>query len=513
MSPIRTAVPYACTAAALALMTPDDDTKEQAPKALLETARYAQLAGTWIDAARLTEIALLARAQLLTDPFDFDKYPDLKAHNGNAILELAAIRSFWPDVEPLVKDSHNRTDWYEDLAEVVDELGAYPATEDDIQTQARGTLAGPILSDLGPTRIIDFKALGIRWILEFNNDTTTVLTAEAFCAVLQIVLADLALRHPVLIEATVRIRVDVRSGAGKDAYDIDINDSEPEISALAHIPIGPDDPEVRDPSLISLCLQLIHAVHVRPPEDLQALLEPMFRDGLGHKVSVGRPYEEAAALLDDAHYERCAAAARPASSATFRPAVKEHLGPSTRLGPGYDQASSLAAVTERYGVANETLRYTLPRLLADGNGRATIERLRNEGWLDWQILAILVNVAMNWRLHRDGILPHQAAPADVMRLIREPETEESEPIPLDWFSGEQLAMNIAMLPATVGQRWHLRPRQQETQHDTVRDLVVRRYGFAVDDVPHLDLLDCVDQDGKLLPLIGDAGAGADTQGS
>ena len=190
-----------------------------------------------------------------------------------------------------------------------------------------------------------------------------------------------------------------------------------------------------------------------------------------------------------------------------------HLGPSARLGAGYDQAASLEAISERYAVANETLRYTLPRLLADHDGRATIVRLRNDGWLDWQILAILVNVLMNWRLHRDGITPQLATPAQLRDLIHESETEESEPIPLEWFSGEQLAASIAMNPTIVAQRWRLRPRQQEPGHDTIRDLVVRRYRFAEDDVPHLDLLRCVDESGRLLPLLGGAGAGEETQSS
>jgi hypothetical protein len=232
----------------------------------------------------------------------------------------------------------------------------------------------------------------------------------------------------------------------------------------------------------------------------------MFKAGLAHKVSIGRPYEETAALLDAAHYERCAAIARPESSAAFRPFAREHLGPSARLGAGYDQAASLEAISERYAVANETLRYTLPRLMADDDGRGTIERLRSEGWLDWQILAILVNVAMNWRLHRDGILPQLSTRADITRLIREPETETSEPIPLEWFSGEQLALSIAMNPAIVGQRWRLRPRQQESGHDTTRALLVRRYRFAEDDVLHRDLLKCIDDGGNLLPLLGDTAA-------
>jgi hypothetical protein len=497
---------YACTAAALAVTTPDDDVKEQTPKALLEVAGYAQRAGTWVDAAGLTEIALLARAQLLPDPFDFDKHPDLSLHHGNAALELAAVRAFWPDVEPILQAAHHLTDWFDDVADIVTQHAAsYTMTEEEVQAQASEALAGPILADLGPTRTVDFQALGVRWILEFDNDRRTVLTTEAFTAVLQIVLADLALHHPVLIEATVRIRV-VVDDTDSDTCEIDIDESAADIVAVATIPAASDDLAARTPAIVSLCFQLLHAVHVRPPDDLQAVIEPMFKAGLAQKVAVGRPYEETADLLDDTHYRRCADAHRPASSATFQPSVREPLGPSTQPGAGYDQAEALSAIRERYEVANDTLRYTLPRLLMDEGTRQMIEQLRADGWLDWQILAILVNVALNWRLKRDRIQPQLATKADMIRLIREPESESSPRIPLEWFGGDQLAMNTAMCPITCAQAWRLRPRQREPGRDSFRDLLVRRYRFAQDDISHLDLLASLDADGRLLSFLDDTAA-------
>src|SRR4051794_34885251 len=42
--------------------------------------------------------------------------------------------------------------------------------------------------------------------------------------------------------------------------------------------------------------------------------------------------------------------------------------------------------------------HPLPRLLADDDGRAAIERFRVEGWLDWRILTILVTVTMSVRV-------------------------------------------------------------------------------------------------------------------
>lgn len=35
----------------------------------------------------------------------------------------------------------------------------------------------------------------------------------------------------------------------------------------------------------------------------------------------------------------------------------------------------------------------------------------------------------------------------------------------------------------------------------MRDLLTRRYRYAVDDIPHRDLLDCLDEEGNLLPFL------------
>jgi hypothetical protein len=493
---------YACTAAVMGMMSDDTDVKQHVPKALLEAARHAQQAGTWVDAAALTEVALIARAQLLTDPFDYDKYPELAEHETNATLELSGIRTFWPELEPLIGAAHNTSDWYERLVEVVEYADAgFNLTEEEFQARAAEQLAGPVLGDVGPTRVIDFQALGVRWIFEFDNDRTTALTVEGFVAVLQVILADIAPMNPVFINSTVRVTVDVMPGVSVDVGSIDIDDSEPEIVARAVLSDALDDLDARSRSVIAMCYQLLHAVHVRPPADLQDLLEPLLKGGLVHKVLVGRPYEETAALLDDDHYNRCAAAARPLSSDAFRPFEREHLAPSTAAGPGYDRDEALQAIRQRYEVANDTLRYTLPRLLADEGSRATIVRLREAGWLDWQILVALMNAAMNWRMQQVGIRPGVGDPAQLMKLAREPETAGSPKVPLSVFADNVIDMHAYMQTVTVARRWNLCGRQEAPGEEAMRDLLTRRYRYAVDDIPHRDLLDCIDEDGNLLPLI------------
>ena len=175
----------------------------------------------------------------------------------------------------------------------------------------------------------------MRWIFTYRNERTSVLAAEGLVATLQALLADIALHHPVLIKSTIHVNIDVIGDATDDVNEVEIDDSEPELFADVTLSADFTGSEARGRFLIATCFQLLHAVHVRPPADLHALIEPMFKAGLSHKLFIGRPYEEAAGLLDDAHYARCAAALRPESSAQFMPAAPAPLAASTRVGAGY----------------------------------------------------------------------------------------------------------------------------------------------------------------------------------
>jgi hypothetical protein len=250
-----------------------------------------------------------------------------------------------------------------------------------------------------------------------------------------------------------------------------------------------------------MCFQLLDVVHARLFTELQDLMGPMFIDGLPHKLSMGRPYEDAADLLPAEHYERCAAASRPASSASFEPTEAASLAASTARGTGYDQDESLQAIRERYEVAYTTLRYTFPRLLGAEDTRATIVRLREAGWLDWQILVTLVNVAWNWRMKEAGIQIGVGDPSKALSLARQPETPDSPEMPLDIFSDTEVDIHAQIQAASVAQLWNLQGRTESRIEGAMRDLLTRRYQFMVDDVPHRDILDSVDENGNLIPFV------------
>ncbi|WP_343904623.1 hypothetical protein [Nocardioides aquiterrae] len=492
---------YACSAAAMASQSADTALLAHVPAAFFEAVQATQLGGCWIDAAGLTEVALIAQSALVTDPFDYDKHPEVETAELNELMELVAVHGFWPELESLFEAAHPMTGWYQHLAEMLEAPeNQMPLDEGRFQELAVAQFAGPVLGDLGPQRTIDFKALGVRWVFKFANDRSTVLTAEGFCAAFQVLLADIARYEPVLIRSTVRATITVPIGASHAVDDVEIDDFEPEIKA--HITLSADAEAFDDigPALVATAFQLLGPVHVRPDADLQALLEPLFRDGLPHKVTVARPYQDAADLLDDNHFDRCAAATRPASSDGYTPIENDHLLASTKTGPGYDQSEALELIRQRYEVAEEGWRYSIANLLADERGYAAIEALRNDGWLDWQILVAIVNVGMNWRLRESGI-PIAAAGAQLAREIaRQPEAEAGPHLPIGMLLDE-LDLHVALQTSSVAKRWGLRSRNEATGEWAMRDLLCRRYRYATDDVAHQDLLEALAPDGTLLSLL------------
>lgn len=501
---------YACTAAAIALTHGDEETREHAPRALLEAAQYMQHAGAWADAAGLTEVAVLARSQHLPDPFDFEKYPDLHGVCVTQALGVTAVRKYWPELEAVIREAHWSTDWYQMVEDIVAGAGAkYAMTEDEYQKQAAEQLAGPVFADLGTERLIDFRALGVRWIFTFANDRTTVMVGEAICAAFQVFLADIALRHPVIINSTVHVTVDVRDDADHTVDDFTLDDSRSELRAHITMSSDTEDSEAHARSIMTACFQLIDTVHVGRADDLKATMEPMYIDGLPHKLVMGRTYPDAADLLKPEHYERCAAADRPATSAKFEPAEHDALAPSTEPGPSYDHDESLQAIHRRYEHAYTVMRYTYPRLLADPTIRDEIIRFRNDGWLDWQVLSILANLKWNWRMRQAGIHFGVGDPTEALRLAREAETEQSPLVPLEAFNGEELSINTRVMTATIAQSWGLHGRTERRDEHAMRDLLTRRFEFGTDDVPHRDILGCLDADGNLLPFVDERDPGAE----
>ena len=474
---------YACVAVTIASQSPARDLQGQVPSALFEAAQSAHMAGCWVDAAAFSEVALLAHNSLASHAFDTTRHPELASQNANELMALLAIRAFWPDLEVLLRNAHPKTDWYEDLAEQASSPEAkMPYDEDEFQGLAGNQFHGPVLSDLGPHRVIDFAALGVRWLFTFENTHDSVLAAEGFVAAFQVFLADAARFHPVIIRSEVQVSISVNPG--EDG--LLVQQSGEVIVAQLTLSASASELDALSRSLVATSLQLLAEVHARPPADLMLLLDSMMRGGITHKVLSGRPYAEAADFLSSNHYEKCAESKRPESSDSFVPAVHESLASSTRQGSGYDKSHALERIERRYSAA-ESWRLSFDDFVADRRGLAAIKKLQEDGWRDWQILMTFQNVGLNWRARREPSELSSLTSTQMYELATRPEKDSDSRVPVD-FVLDHLDENLLIQTITVARSWGVQSSGEQLGSGNLRDLLTRRYSFAVDDIPHPGLL-------------------------
>jgi hypothetical protein len=133
------------------------------------------------------------------------------------------------------------------------------------------------------------------------------------------------------------------------------------------------------------------------------------------------------------------------------------------------------------------LQSTLPALRTDIQFHETVRSLRAEGWLDWQILLAVFNLAKNARLS-PIIAPHSSEEQKRLRKrFLEPEPP-GDPIPPQVFMAQRLRDVAAItLPSTLVNHWHLVLRQNPVDQAALSRLLAVRYMYGQDDAPHADL--------------------------
>ena len=497
---------YALAAAGIAITSEETQLQDIGPDALADAVHYGHAAGAWGDALALANLAVIAHGSLAEDAYDPEAHPDLERLDFHTMIVLLAAERFRPDTLPVLRAALGDTSYMQDL--LVNGLDvvrpAFAFSEEAFTEHADQQLAGRPFSDLGPRRTLTFAALGTTWRITCGNDRRNVLAAERFAAAAQIVLVELAHRDPVFLPQ--EVHVELLTGtrlAGRDPVRFKPSNERTECSVVLQPFTNSTDEEELRIDLSATLVYLLARLSARPDNEFMLMVEHAFREGLTHKLHVARPYDDVANLLGDAHYDALAGVSMQPFPGVHVPVPGSELQLPATAGPGYDRDASLENIRENYEFLPGLLNQTLPRALSDPGTATSLQRLREDGWLDWHILVAITNVALNIRAAAAGLLDRPlATQREQQALARTPETADSEPIPLAALTRESLSytMQVAML-AIARRRWRLLSPTQTPNLTAFRALLATRYGWN-DDVPHRDLLsDVLTADGSLRQLI------------
>lgn len=480
---------YALAAATVALATGRTDLGDLVPGAFVEASDYMYRAGAWLDVTAMSSITRLAHAHYAEHAFDFGTHPDLARLESNQAMVLLAAQVHRPALVAWIEQEFARTAFDQDIVPMADYVReAFPASEAELVRRCDEQLAGRPFSDTGLRRTLTFAALGTSWTLTCTNDRLSVLACERLAATVQILMADLALGDPVFVHGDVTVEVSVQTPLDKSQPVRFRPDNDGVTCTIYLTPHSASaGMETIQFQLVTKVVYLLSHLSLLPHEAFMEQLDSSLEQGLLHKVTSGRPYDETADLFGAEHYDSVAGLPSSRLQGPEQVASASRLPAPDDAGARYNRDEAVARCAERYEYLPTLMTQTLPRVLADASILVVLRQLRAEGWLDWQLLLAVHNLAMNVRLRREGVDVTTPTPENQSQLTafaRKPETGASEPIPLAFFSDQALRtqLNIGLLTALT--QFGLQSHEGTPAFASILRVLRDRFGFRSDDAPH-----------------------------
>ncbi len=482
---------YALATAYVAASRNDEELADLIPVGLLMAASADFAAGAWCSASELCELGLFALHELIDDGIFSEKHQKIVEEPFSILAHITACaRSVDPDLAALVDTMTDRLGVQQiitDTANILDvrDKNSWALLGD------KGFVARPF-SDLGEWRYIRFSALGIDWTLIATNDTENALTAERFAAAAQVMLAALAQEDLCLVQTQIRVQIRSRELGSPPEVDqiesLPSNDGREWVVRLS--PVRNSDntnPEEIDIELSNTLTTILREISLLPDDDFRTSIERIFENGLLHKLSPGRPYDQlVTAFTSDKEPEiQRTQFVTPwnCSDGTFtaHTDLRWQEGP----GPTYTKDKAKQLLQTRYNNLAKSLRFTVEVLASSGKFHHTVEMLRARNWLDWHILTAILSIVMDYRFPPDAVSPiAEETQREMFKAAFQLESATAEPVPIGFFAPDKMDdhRRLAMLPLL--NHWGLELLQEFPDFPAIERLLAKRYGYWDDDVPH-----------------------------
>lgn len=486
----------ALAAAYIASYSDEPEVAHTLPKMLLLAADADDAAGNSLSYLQLLLVAIAYHLQHDPDPLQVDKYPEIQTNLGQ-VAALRGIAARSGDGHKEVVDEALRQ-WPEELR-----LPVMQASQDqggfwlsgswqDVWQTMEASFLGRPFGDLGASRQVEWRALGIRWITVFENTYAMTPLAEQLIAELQIVLAAFAGSDLALLPVDVRLTLSVATKARRPKLaESPVRGDSQEVALdvkLAGAASPPKPGEVSSSTIALLCAILGHCSVLANSE-----IVPRLKDRVilaAERVYTGRPYRELYCefVPSELFHERQRQASEPLhAKQAFMTRQHDLLAPLQGTGPNYSAPVALESIGARYEKCGKSIAYTLPRLMQDPQMRRFLRQWHDEGLRDWEILAILANAAANLRHplpdDQEPSVEHWERFRAAFDLVEGP-GDSLEP---QLFTEETLRHCRRAFQLSFLESWRLEAPPAAHVERALERFLIERYGLRSDDVEHNDM--------------------------
>lgn len=314
--------------------------------------------------------------------------PELKVLIGAELAQLGYIKDEF--IEPMLPGL--QTDFPTDIS---------------LKSILEGKLTDRPLNDIGTKRVITFNALGSIWHISFINDYNTNAIAEEFCAILQIMLGEIALSkydfH--LVKSTIELELEIKDGINPPEQLPSHSKFKWKIFSNYFEGKDPKEINFHTATKAGTLMIILNAVSLLPDEEFKRNFASLFKENdLATKTLSMNAYQKMYRMvfneagfnsLQRQHFNQVETA-----YLDF-PVENDVLKWKSDLSFKYNQEQSLEYIWNRFKYSKKCIHLTISKLHDKKEFQDLIFKLRKDGWQDWFIILTIMNFILNYKADRE----------------------------------------------------------------------------------------------------------------
>lgn len=457
--------------------------------------------GAWISCLEDFRLFILYRGEFKSREYDPEDNKLMYSLRDIAIVIAFASR-LSPEVAAIIASEVTKMGllYKDNLEPMVDELNR-SVRDHETAALLQKKLDDAPLNDAGQQRTIFWDALGSNWKFSFENDWLTNSIAEEFIAVLQILVADLGLSKTDLHLLESKIEIHIQLG---DRWDPPVRLASNDIHKwVVKVPaVTEEDYQAiqMQCAFMAICIKkILDEISLLPTEELEnEIQQRLEKEDLAGKTMVDFLYQRLYRyFIEQKYFDEPKRASYEKPDTGFSGTPFPGLKWDDSLSGKYSAEKSLEMIRERYPACMVPMHLTLMRLQKDPRYADFIKKLREEGWLDWQILLALFNHTVSYKVSVEMQKKsfHSAQEeCDLVQkafgqLFKIDEEENYLEIPLDYYFEGDFDFQLKQAALLTLRNWGLDGQKSNfPDFNAVKNLMVKRFNFNIDDETNLSPL-------------------------
>ncbi|HEX8264461.1 MAG TPA: hypothetical protein VF596_03485 [Pyrinomonadaceae bacterium] len=483
---------YALAVSFIAENNSQTEVKHFASLGLMRAATWDYMLGAFCSFLNLTEIEIKFHQIHARNAGDLDNSEELQSIVFHLLALKAITERIHPDLDKFVDKKVNQwlpNEWVEEILPHSRE-NLQQISDEELKQHLCNELFGTPFSDFGPVREVAWSALGIKWHITWKNDYETTKQAEQFLAILQIYLVEVAHFDLCLLKTNIDISIEL-----SDLHEIKFesipsnNKSIWKISVPKSNNLSAKDLQEKHTEVFSVVSHILLEASLLPTDNYFEIMENLFKKGLSNRIFVAQPYEilygEFIQAKDFNQFDRTV---EQESFLDIKGPLIEHeeLSWNTQLGPTYNWEKAQQFLKNRYSRGLPQFQLTVELLRKFINFKEIIKDLREEGWLDWQIMSAITQAAMNYQFNLKGRHAISRKESDEIWQDIFSGKVEWNSVPREEFSKEKLLFYLRFSMIHTISLLDLESHQATPDLEAIDNFLRYKYNYWTNDVPHED---------------------------